>query len=295
MISYLAEQICAVLLLLGTSCCAVAQEEMNSAFVTVAVSDTLGGAIPYARVHALERSSKNETEKLTGETGTATLRLQPGRFDLTVTGPPSFLKSIITDVDVKPGEHRRMNVILKVKTSDCCIDFVDPIERIEPESAKLGDLEESTTAKTAIRKPATLTGPVDTSEDVCAKFAHLRTYSNAIFVEEAGDVVGYELVFQRSNGNSASALLYVYEGAPNEDGISVSGQISAGKVVMKGNWVQHLIEEPAKKRVVETYPVEISGTLDSKHFRGNITISRAAESLTLRRVEYIWLCKPKAQ
>ncbi len=294
MISSLAERICAVLLVLGTSCCAVAQEEMNSAFVTVAVSDTLGGAIPNARVHAVERSSKNETEKLTGETGTATLRLQPGRFDLTVTGPSGFLESIIADVDVQPGEYRRMSVILKVKTSDCCIDFVDPIERIEPESAKFGDLEESTTAKTAIRKPATLTGPAGTSEDVCAKSAHLRTYSNAIFVEEAGDVVGYELVFQRSNSNSASALLYVYQGEPNEDGISVSGQISAGKLAIKGNWVKHLIEEPAKKQVVETYPVEISGSLDSKRFRGNITISGSAESLTLRRVEYIWLCKPKA-
>jgi hypothetical protein len=294
MVSSLAERICAVLLVLGTSCCAVAQEEMNSAFVTVAVSDTLGGAIPNARVHALDRSSRNETEKLTGETGTATLRLQPGKFDLTVTGPPGFLTSIITDVDVQPGEHRRMNVMLKVKTSDCCIDFVDPIERIEPERAKFGDLEESTTAKTAIRNRPT-TDPVDTSEDACAKSAHLRTYSNAVFVEEAADVVGYELVFQQSNSNSASALLYVYDGAPNKDGISVSGQISAGKVAMKGNWVQHLIEEPAKKQVVETYPVEISGTLDSKRFRGSITISGSAESLTLRRVEYIWLCKPKAQ
>lgn len=294
MISSLPERIFTVLLVLGTSCCAVAQEEMNSALVTVAVSDTLGGAIPNARLQILESSPANEKELVAGETGNATVELQPGTFDLTVTSP-GFAASLIRGVKVKPGEHRRINIVLKVRVYDCCIDFVDPVEAIEPESAKFGDLEESTTAKTAMRKPATLTAPVGTSEDVCAKSAHLRTYSNANYVEEAGDVVGYELVFQRSNSNSASAVLYVYEGAPNEDGISVSGQISAGKVAMKGNWVQHLIEEPAKKQGVETYPVEISGSLDSKRFRGNITISGSTESLTLRRVEYIWLCKPNAK
>jgi hypothetical protein len=294
MLSTLAGQICGFLLLLSASYCAVAQEEMNSAFVTVAVWDTLGGAIPNARLQVLEHSPTNEKELVTGETGNATVELRPGTFDLTVTSP-GFAASMMRGVKVKPGEHRRINIVLKVKVYDCCIDFVDPVEAIEPESAKFGDLEESNTAKTAIRKPDTMTGPVDTSGDVCAKSAHLRTYSNAIFVEEAGDVVGYELVFQASNSNSGSALLYVYEGEPNDDGISVSGQISAGKIAMKGNWVQHLIEEPTKKQVVQTYPVEISGTLNSKRFRGNITISGSVESLTLKRVEYIWLCKPKAQ
>jgi len=142
MVSSVAERTCALLLLVGASYCVVAQEEMNSAFVTVAVSDTLGGAIPNARVHVLQHLAKNAIEKLTDETGNATLELQPGRFDLTVTGPPGFLKSVITDVDVQRGEHRRMNVVLKVKTYDCCIDFVDP--SIEPESAKFGDLEEPT-------------------------------------------------------------------------------------------------------------------------------------------------------
>lgn len=144
MVSSLAGRICAPLLLLGMSYCAVTQEEETPAFVTVAVSDTLGGAIPNARVHALQRLSKNETEKLTDETGTATLRLQSGKFDLTVTGPPGFRKSTIRDVDVKLGEHRRINVVLKVLVYDGPIDFVDPTEPTEPESAKLGDLAEST-------------------------------------------------------------------------------------------------------------------------------------------------------
>lgn len=131
----------------------------------------------------------------------------------------------------------------------------------------------------------------ETSEDECARTAHLQTYSNAVFVEEAGDVVGHELVFQQRDGNSMTALLYVYEGVPNKDGIRVSGQTSGRELKMKGNWVLHLIEEPSKKEVVETYPVEISGTLDSKRFRGTIKISAVATPVTLKRVDHIWMCK----
>jgi hypothetical protein len=130
-----------------------------------------------------------------------------------------------------------------------------------------------------------------TSEDECGRTARLQTYSNAVFVEEAGDVVGYELVFQQRDGNAMTALLYVYEGVPNEDGIRVSGQISGKNVTMEGNWVLHLIEEPSKKEVVETRPVEISGTLDSKRFRGTIKISGVATSVTLKRVDHIWMCR----
>jgi len=129
------------------------------------------------------------------------------------------------------------------------------------------------------------------SPDECAKTAHLQIFSNAVFVEEAGDVVGYELVFQERNPKSAEALLYVYEGVPNEDGISVSGQISGTKVTMAGNWVQHLIEEPSKKEIVETRPVEVSGTLDSNRFRGTIKISGLSTPVTLKRVGHIWMCR----
>jgi hypothetical protein len=130
-----------------------------------------------------------------------------------------------------------------------------------------------------------------TPEDECARTARLQTYSNAVFVEEAGDVVGFDLAFQQRNGHSITALLYDYEGVPNEDGISVSGQISGREVTMKGNWVLHLIEEPSKKEVVETRPVEISGTLDSKRFRGIIKISGVATPITLKRVDHIWICR----
>jgi hypothetical protein len=131
----------------------------------------------------------------------------------------------------------------------------------------------------------------NTATDECAQTAHLQIYSNAVFVEEAGDVVGYELAFQEHNRKSARALLYVYEGVPNEDGISVSGQISGTKLTMAGDWVLHSIEQPSKKEMVETRPVEISGTLDSNRFRGTIKISGHATSVKLKRVGHIWMCR----
>lgn len=290
-------RICVLLFLVTTSWHVAAHEEKNVAFVTVKVLDPVGRPVTNARVRFVARSSSSEreqTEQTTSETGMATVELKPGTFDLTVTSP-EFGFLMMHDVEVKRGDHRQLNVVLEAPVP-VIIDFVDFVEGLEPErSPILGNLEESTEAKTAIRKPATSTGHVNTSEDVCAKTAHLRTYSNAVFVEEAGDVVGYELVFQRSNGSFVSALLYVYEGVPTKDGISVSGQLSSGKVAMQGNWVVHAIEGPSKKQVVETHAVEISGNLDSKRFRGTITISGSAESLTLKRVEHIWLCKPKAQ
>jgi hypothetical protein len=139
--------------------------------------------------------------------------------------------------------------------------------------------------------PAGICVSQNTSNDECSRTAHLNTYSNAVFVQEAGDVIGYELVVQQSDGHSISALLYVYEGVPNEDGISVSGQISGRSLTMKGSWVQHLIEHPSGKEIVETLPVEVSGTLDSKRFRGAIKISDNPTSVTLKRAAHIWLCR----
>ena len=128
------------------------------------------------------------------------------------------------------------------------------------------------------------------SDDECAQTAHLEVYSNAVFVQEAGDVVGYELAFQQRKGDSVGALLFLYEGVPTKEGVSMTGHISGKELTMKGNWVLHLAEEPSKKEIVETRSVEISGTLDSKRFRGTITISGQTESVTLKSVSNIWLC-----
>jgi hypothetical protein len=133
---------------------------------------------------------------------------------------------------------------------------------------------------------------LDDSEDECTRTAHSQIYSNAVFIEEAGDVVGYELALQPRSGTSIGAFLYVYEGAPNKDGISVSGQISGRKVMMEGKWVEHLIKEPSHKELIETHAVRIDGTLDSAWFRGSIKTDGlvSPSKIRLKRVNHIWLC-----
>ena len=145
------------------------------------------------------------------------------------------------------------------------------------------------------------TGPVinpsenlNASEDECARTAHSQIYSNAVFIEEAGDVVGFELAIQRSpHGSSVGALLYDYEGVPNEEGIGLSGRIVGKKLTMEGNWVSHLIEELSKKEIVQTRSVKLDGTIDSTLFRGTIKIGDLDTPIRVRlkRVDHIWMCK----
>ena len=135
---------------------------------------------------------------------------------------------------------------------------------------------------------------LNTSEDECAWTAHSQIYSDAVFIEETGDVVGFELALQRGHhGSTVSALLYDYEGVPHEDGISLSGQILGRKLTMEGNWVRHLIEMPSKKEVVETRLVKLDGTIDSIRFRGAIKIEDLDTPIRVRlkRVDHIWMCK----
>lgn len=140
-------------------------------------------------------------------------------------------------------------------------------------------------------------GRLNASEDKCDQTARLRIYSNVSFIEEAGDVVGYELALQQPDGTSIGALLYVYEGVPTEDGISLSGQISGRKLNMDGDWVEHLIEEPSKKEIVEAHHVKVDGTFDSTWFRGTIKIGDLATPINVRlkRVRHIWMCGSSAK
>jgi len=135
---------------------------------------------------------------------------------------------------------------------------------------------------------------LNTSEDECGRTAHSQIYSDAVFIEETGDVVGFELALQRGHhGSTVSALLYDYEGVPHEDGISLSGQILGRKLTMEGNWVRHLIEMPSKKEVVETRLVKLDGTIDSIRFRGAIKIEDLDTPIRVRlkRIDHIWMCK----
>lgn len=107
-----------------------------------------------------------------------------------------------------------------------------------------------------------------TSDNGCERTAQMRVYSNPSYIEEAGDVVGYELAVQQGEGNAKIALLYLYEGVPNQDGISVAGHIADGKLSMQGDWIERLVEYPSKKpalrtRHLEEAPDERSASFDS--------------------------------
>jgi hypothetical protein len=83
-------------------------------------------------------------------------------------------------------------------------------------------------------------------------------------------------------------LLFIYEGGA-ADGRNLPGHISGKKLTIEGDWVEHLIESPSKKEIVQTHLVKIDGNLDSKWFRGTVTIGDIFESraVRLKRVNHI--------
>jgi hypothetical protein len=103
-------------------------------------------------------------------------------------------------------------------------------------------------------------------------------------------VGGYELAIRLAKGNSVEALLYVYEGVPNRDGISLAGIRQGSKISFKGDWHQELIEYPSKQMVTKTQHVELNGQISQRNFRGLLQMDDYSSSLSLRTVSHIWLC-----
>ena len=121
----------------------------------------------------------------------------------------------------------------------------------------------------------------------------MQVYSNVFVHKETGDVLGYDLAFQRNGDLRVDALFYVYEGGNSDEGVPLSGQISKNRLSVQGTWVEHLVEYPSKKEIVQTHSVKIVGTLGSTAFRGELTIEGMgeAEHVQLKRVKKIWSCK----
>ncbi len=129
--------------------------------------------------------------------------------------------------------------------------------------------------------------------DACIRASRMRIYSNATYVEEAGDVIGVELALSVSPDKSVSALLYDYEGAPHKDGVPLPGHLTGKTLAIEGTWVQHLRDNSGKE-IVQRVPVKIKGTLDDGQFVGTIKIDGGSrEPVRLVRVDAIWLCPSK--
>jgi hypothetical protein len=131
-------------------------------------------------------------------------------------------------------------------------------------------------------------------EGKCAQTAGMRIYSNAFVHEETGDLLGYELAVNLHGDSSVAALLFVYEGGENNDGIPIPGHIEGRKLTIEGNWVEHLVEYPSKKEILQTHLVRIGGTLNSASFVGKVKIDSlaASDDVRLKRVNHTWGCKP---
>jgi hypothetical protein len=128
------------------------------------------------------------------------------------------------------------------------------------------------------------------SADECERTSRMRIYSNASYIEEAGDVSGYELAVHRHDGNAIDAVLYFYQGAPNEDGMSISGQIVGRKLQMEGDWVEHFIESSSLKEIADTRHFKLTGTLTSAWFRGTLVFAGTPEKVKLKHVSRLWMC-----
>jgi hypothetical protein len=128
--------------------------------------------------------------------------------------------------------------------------------------------------------------------DQCERTAGMQVYSNVSIHKETGDLLGYDLALKRAGDSGIDGLLYVYEGGESDGGIPLSGQTS-NKLSIQGTWVEHLIEYPSKKEIVQSHFVKITGTLSSKAFRGELTIEGMGEQepVRLKRVKGIWSCK----
>ena len=129
--------------------------------------------------------------------------------------------------------------------------------------------------------------------DESEKTAGMQVYSNVFVHKETGDLLGYDLALKRNGDSGVDALLYVYEGGESDEGVPLSGQISNNRLSVQGTWVEHLVEYPSKKEIVQTHFVKIVGTLDSTAFRGELTIEGMGEreQVRLKRVKRIWSCK----
>jgi hypothetical protein len=132
------------------------------------------------------------------------------------------------------------------------------------------------------------------AKDECQQTATYKIYSNAFYSQETGDVGGYELALKPTTGNSYEALLYVYEGVPTLDGISLVGHRQGTTVSLEGNWRQELVEHPSKRNITQTQHVKLKGRISGSHFRGSVQIDNDSSSLSLKLVNYIWRCSPQA-
>jgi hypothetical protein len=127
--------------------------------------------------------------------------------------------------------------------------------------------------------------------DDCPNAATYKVFSNAFLSEETGDVGGFELALTATKGHGYEALLFVYEGVANKDGISLAGDRDRSGISLHGEWREKLVEYPSKRHITQTRPVKVDGKVSEDDFRGKIQIGGDSRQVSLHRASQIWLCK----
>ena len=127
--------------------------------------------------------------------------------------------------------------------------------------------------------------------DECPKAATYNFFSNAFLSEETGDVGGLDLALTPTKGQGYEALLFVYEGVANKDGISLVGDREGSGISLHGDWREELVEYPGKRHITQTRPVKLDGKMSEDGFRGKMQIGSDSRQISLHRVRQIWLCK----
>jgi len=131
--------------------------------------------------------------------------------------------------------------------------------------------------------------------DECARTSGMQIYSNATYIEEAGDVVGLELALTVRPDRSVNALLYDYEGVPTNDGVLLDGRIAGTTLTLDGIWVQHL-HESSGREIIHKVPIALRGVVNEKSFVGSVQINGGSQgSVRLLRTETIWLCRASSK
>jgi hypothetical protein len=133
---------------------------------------------------------------------------------------------------------------------------------------------------------------LDAAQDDCSRTSGMRIYSSAFVEKETHDLLGYELAIGAASDSGTEVMLFIHEGSAGE-GIPLKGQISGHTLVVDGSWVEHLVEYPSRKEIVQTYPVNIRGTFDDAWFRGTLAIEGyiPPEKIRLKRARSIWICR----
>jgi hypothetical protein len=97
--------------------------------------------------------------------------------------------------------------------------------------------------------------------------AKSRIYSNVEYIEEAGDLLGYELEFHL-DGSRVTGVLRIYEGGCGSP-VPVGGTLSGGKISLRG-------EDKFYGKV------EMSGRMSNDLVKATLRMEKAADPETIK-------------